>query len=253
MEKENKNNALIYAITKENINRLINSIKLKSGKEDAIREIYGKGKFVDTKRALILFNIIDNKYQFTEEGRKVAYGDVNEIQKVWFEVINNYAAYANYIKSLIVSTNIKKVETVNAEDIINYWGMNNYGTSANNRREGVSAFASFVELAGIGEYKIGRHGASSRITFFLDKIKDGINKKDIKKNIELIIQPEEESNNIMSEDSKKIEERLKDKVEKEGNLYEYRSTLKDNVMININIDMSNWKTEDIEKILKILG
>lgn len=251
-EENEKNSALIYAITKENINRLINSIKLKAGKEDAVREIFGKGKFIDTKRALISFNLINEEFQFTAEGRKVAYGDVNETQKVWFNAVNTYAPYSNYIQSLLVSTKTNEIETVNVEDIINYWGMHDYGTSANNRREAVSSFAAFVELAGIGEYKIGRHGAQTRITFFLDKIKEKINENNIEFTAKEITEHQKKQIYNLQEDFKCSNENQDRKVEE--NISSYRNDLKinDNVTININIDMSNWNIDDIEKILKLL-
>lgn len=251
-EENEKNNALIYAITKENINRLINSIKLKAGKEDAIREIFGKGKFIDTKRALLSFNLINDEFQFTAEGRKVAYGDANQTQEVWFNTVNTYPPYSNYIQSLLVSTKTNEIETVNVEDIINYWGMHDYGTSANNRREAVSSFAAFVELAGIGEYKIGRHGAQSRITFFLEKIKEKINANNIEFKAKEIIDQEEKQIDNIQETFECSNENQDRKVEEKISSYRNDLKLNDNVTININIDMSNWNIDDIEKILKLL-
>lgn len=253
-EENEKNSALIYAITKENINRLINSIKLKAGKEEAIREIFGKGKFIDTKRALISFKLINEEFQFTAEGRKVAYGDVNETQRVWFNTINTYDPYSNYIQSLLVSTKINEIKTVNVEDIINYWGMHDYGTSANNRREAVSAFAAFVELAGIGEYKIGRHGAQSRITFFIEKIKKKMNENNIESKIDVTTEYQEKQVNNKPKVFKCLNENEDEDEKILENINSYRNNLKinDNVTININIDMSNWQIDDIEKILNIL-
>lgn len=253
-EENEKNSALIYAITKENINRLINSIKLKAGKEEAIREIFGKGKFIDTKRALISFKLINEEFQFTAEGRKVAYGDVNETQRVWFNTINTYDPYSNYIQSLLVSTKINEIKTVNVENIINYWGMHDYGTSANNRREAVSAFAAFVELAGIGEYKIGRHGAQSRITFFIEKIKKKMNENNIESKIDVTTEYQEKQVNNKPKVFKCLNENEDEDEKILENINSYRNNLKinDNVTININIDMSNWQIDDIEKILNIL-
>lgn len=251
-EENEKNSALIYAITKENINRLINSVKLKAGKEDAIREIFGKGKFIDTKRALISFNLINDEFQFTAEGRKVAYGNARETQRVWFNTINTYAPYSNYIQSLLVSTKINEIETVNVEDIINYWGMHDYGTSANNRREAVSSFAAFVELAGIGEYKIGRHGAQSRITFFLEKIKEKMNGNDSESKIDVTTEYQEKEVNNIPEVFKCFNENEDEKIPEDINLYRDKLKINDNVTININIDMSNWQINDIERILNML-
>lgn len=252
-EENEKNNALIYAITKENINRLINSIKLKEGKEDSIKEIFGKGKYIDTKRALNLFNLINDDLQFTIEGRKIAYGNVNETQELWFRIINTYAPYSNYIKSLIVSSKIEDIIIVNTEDIINYWGKLGYGTSANNRREAVSSFAAFIELAGIGEYKIGRHGSQSRITFFLEKIKESMNKNKTDENLEKEISDNLNDVNMdITEPNENIQEN--ESIMKSEDISFHRQNLKinNNVTINVNIDMSNWKTEDIERILNIL-
>lgn len=252
-EESEKNNALIYAITKENINRLINSIKLKEGKEDAIREIFGKGKYIDTKRALVLFNLINDELQFTNEGRKIAYGNANETQDLWFSIINTYAPYSNYIQSLIVSSKIDDTIIVNTEDIINYWGMHGYGTSANNRREAVSSFAAFIELANIGEYKIGRHGSQSRITFFLERIKERMNRNKIEND------PEEELGDNLSDVNKddieldnNFQENQNITMSKEISSYSQNLKFNNNVTLNINIDMSNWKIDDIEKILNIL-
>ena len=251
-EENEKNNALIYAITKENINRLINSIKLKEGKEDSIREIFGKGKFIDTKRALLSFNLINDEFQFTAEGRKVAYGDATQTQEVWFNTVNTYPPYSNYIQSLLVNPKTNEIETVNVEDIINYWGMHDYGTSANNRREAVSSFAAFIELAGIGEYKIGRHGAQSRITFFLEKIKEKINTNNTEfKAKEITDQQEKQIDNIQETFECSNEDRYR-KVEEKISSCRNDLKLNDNITININIDMSNWNIDDIEKILKLL-
>jgi hypothetical protein len=55
------------------------------------------------------------------------------------------------------------IEETDIEEVKNFWGKNDFGASPNNRDEAASVFGSFIQLAGLGEFIIGRRGKSTRI------------------------------------------------------------------------------------------
>lgn len=166
IEEDYKNKSLPYCANKENIDKLLNAIKHKEGNEDSIKAVFGKGKYLEVKRSMLTFNVITEDMKLTDLGRRIIYSNENEVNKCWYEIITNYKPYEEFIQYFKVN-NKSNTSEVDAEEIKKFWGRCSYGSSENNRSDAVPTFGSIVELAGIGEYKIGRRKQPSRIIFEL--------------------------------------------------------------------------------------
>lgn len=248
-EKEKKQESLLYYATRENINKLIEAIKLKPGNEKDIKISFGTGKYLETKKALITLGIIDDTMQFTTIGRNIAYNSP-DAQKLWFELIMNYKPYESYINSFIISNKGTNID-IDTSDIKNFWGRSGFGSSEQNRKDATSTFAAFLELAGIGEFTIGRRGNSSRILIDYNKLDEKIKelntpKNDIQENI-IEDAIEEKDETVDFKTSNQIE-----KVNSEKNNTNGINNNFSNATININIDMSTWTEESVIRALEII-
>lgn len=250
-EKEEKQESLLYYVTKENVNKLIQAVKMKPGNENDIKTSFGKGKYLQARKALITLKILDDTMQFTDIGRDIAYDSPN-VQELWFGIIMKYKPYESYINSYII--NHKGTNDVDTTDIQNFWGRNGFGNSEQNRKDATPTFAAFLELAGIGEFTIGRRGNSSRILINYTKLDENIKKFN-------------NSNNIIQKDAmektiKEINETVDLNLSNQSNI---TNTAEDNLnssisnhnnfsnaTININIDMSTWTEESVIRALEII-
>lgn len=88
-EKKEDNNLPAYT-TADNIILLLDAYKIKNGKEDEAKMIFGKGnsRYSNTKSALRIFELInEDDCNLTNLGRKIAYSNEDE-KKV--EIITNF-------------------------------------------------------------------------------------------------------------------------------------------------------------------
>lgn len=251
-EKNEKQESLLYYVTKENVNKLIQAVKMKPGNEEDIKTSFGKGKYLQAKKALITLKILDDTMQFTDIGRDIAYDSPN-VQELWFETIMKYKPYESYINSYIINHKDTN-DDVDTTDIQNFWGRSGFGNSEQNRKDATSTFAAFLELAGIGEFTIGRRGNSSRILINYTKLDESIKKFNNSNNI---IQ-KDTTEKTMEEINKTVDLNLSnqssitnitdDNISSNINNHNNFS----NATININIDMSTWSEDNVIKALEII-
>jgi len=163
-----KNIALPYYVTVGTINKLIDAIKRKSGDEVSIKSIFGEGKYVNCKSALLLFGIITNNMQFTTFGKSIAYAiDEHQKKDAWKKVIKKISAYDDFL--IYFQLNKKGISTCELDIVKNYWGSKDICKSDQMRNDASITFGYILSLAGLGEYRKGKQG-TSRIEFYLDEL-----------------------------------------------------------------------------------
>ncbi len=157
---------LPYGTDDEDILRLIEAIKRKAENEKAIREIYDKSNFETSRKALETLGILDSQFGFSPSGKELAVEkDERRRQKVFLELFLNYPPYGHFLESV---SHAGELTITTTESVKDYWWKHNYGTSGNNREDGVVAFGKLLRLAGLGKFVIGRRGKLSRIEWTPD-------------------------------------------------------------------------------------
>ncbi|WP_342416676.1 hypothetical protein NST83_04165 [Paenibacillus sp. FSL R10-2782] len=151
---------LPYGTSWENILKLLEAIKKKQGDEKSIRAVYSGAKIDGARKTMEILGLIDG-FNFKALGKELAY-ETNEEKKreIFRKVILNYPPYELFLAKL---TESEFQQETDIENVKNFWGRNDFGASPNNRDEAASVFGSFIELAGLGEFIIGRRGKATRI------------------------------------------------------------------------------------------
>lgn len=248
-------NTLPYKATKENIEKLLDAVVKKQRNEQEIKAIYSGGKYEECKRTLITLELINKEMELTEQGRNIYYSNQNEKEVEWYKVIKNYKPYENFIEYLINNRNDDLVE-IDAEDVKSYWGKNSYGASDINIQEGVRTFGNILEISNLGKLIKGTNKTNTRLQIDLKEIRRIQN------------QPVLTNKENVEEDHK--DEKIKDKEE---NMYEAKEELLPNNFsvqdlenkayveenkkiapnINIDVNMTDWDIDKIEKVVNILS
>lgn len=253
MKNNEKKEALLYYATKENVNKLIQAVKLKPGKEKDIKISFGSGKYLETKKALITLGIIDDSMNLTNVGREIAYDNSNA-KSLWFETIMKYKPYESYLSSYIINHKAES-EDIATTDIQNFWGRNDFGNSEQNRKDAAPTFAGFLELAGIAEFTIGRRGNTSRIVIDSTKLIENSKKLDSSNsNIQEEVMQEtnaEENETINLQNPLNTVRTVDNPITTNTNDNSNHNNFS-NATININIDMSTWSEESVVKALEII-
>ncbi|MGB2925885.1 MAG: hypothetical protein WBB82_11345, partial [Limnothrix sp.] len=167
MQTSVENSNLPARIDDNDVIKLLNAIKSKPEQEGLIKAIYNKGNFDQTKNALETLDLINDQCQLTTNGGNLVevFSESDEELKKVFEdlflaILLNYEPYEIFLQSIAHSS---KLESTTTEDIIEYWQNHEYGSSITNREEGATTFGKLMYLAGLGTYKVGRHGNKTRI------------------------------------------------------------------------------------------
>lgn len=253
MPKVNGNNLPAYT-TVENILLLLDVLKRKT-KEDEVKAIFGKGgsAYTNTKSALRTFGFIKNdSVELTDKGRRVVYSEdvdrKNEIQKV----LVSYPPYEVFLLNLLQKENLTITEV---DEIINFWGKANNGSTERNREDGAKLFMSIIDYLEFGKTVKGRGVNATRIEWKEDvkgRIRDML---DSQNNTSVSI----ESNENESEEIIAVERGVKGEHFSDPSV---QNTLSDesiskrhvNVVnyphITINVDMSDWDGEKIKLFFK---
>lgn len=237
---------------KDNVEKLLEAIKRKSGDEKGINATYSGAQFANVKRALETLGLIKD-YTLTDLGKNILYStDEKEKEAAFLKAIMSYEPYEYCLNYLAQSKCGKEIK---ASDVKNYWGKNNYGSSERNREDAFPIFACFLELAGIGELIIGRRGNESRIncTIELDKI---INEFDTNREFKM---QQSQTESTLSVDKSNSHEPIV-QMTMTSNEIDYDPkfapetyvNLKKQPIVNINVDMSDWNIEKITAFFKAL-
>lgn len=256
MAKILRENTLPYKTTKENIQKLLEAVVKKSKNEQEIKAIYSGGKYEECKRSLIILNLISKDLELTDQGRNIYYSNQEEKEKEWYKVIKEYKPYENFIEYLINNKNDAQIE-IDAEEVKAYWGKNSYGASDVNIQEGVRTFGNILEISNLGKMIKGTSKAKTRLQINLDKIKKLQEQleNDIEENKEINADKEylkdEEKKEIIKKELPKNDIAL-EKTDEIDNVCVENS--KKNVPnINIDVNMTEWDVEKIEKVVEILN
>lgn len=167
-KSERESNSLPAYTSAENILLLLDAYKRKNGKEDEAKIIFGKASsaYTNTKSALRTFGLInENDCEFTTLGRNVAYSEEDEKKQELLHVITSYLPYESILANIFQKGPINETEI---KTITNFWGKFGKGSTQRNLAEAAYLFGSMVEYVGLGTYKIGRKGKSSRIEWEAD-------------------------------------------------------------------------------------
>lgn len=157
---------LPYSTDDEDILRLIEAIKRKPDNEKAIRDIYNKSNFETSRKALEVLGILDSQLSFSTAGKELAIERENGLKRELFlKFFLRYPPYGHFLESISHNSDLSITET---ESIKDYWWKHNYGSSGNNREDGVVAFGKLLQLTGLGKFVTGRRGKQSRIEWNLD-------------------------------------------------------------------------------------
>lgn len=255
---DNKN--LPAYITAENIIDLIAAIRSKKGDEDAIKAIFGKSLalYNHTKSAVKILGITNaDGCSFTDLGTKLAYSNESEKKELLTKIAISYFPYESLLVNIFKGDNITETTT---DDIINFWGKFNYGSTEGNRFEGAKLLMNILQYIDFGEFKVGRGGNKTRIIWNTNA-KEKFNDL-LEKNRNLIVEDDEDTDdsNIKNEtyDNSKEDnnELANDKpamdaiTEMAQDKLETRVGISISPNITINVDMSEWTDDKIKNFFK---
>lgn len=262
MAKGSNNNLPAYT-TVDNIISLIDTLKRKNKNEDEVKAIFGKGDsaYTNTKSALRIFGLIENEsLEFTPKGREVAYSQGNDMKGEIIKILKNYPPYEVFLFSLLQKSDLIQTEI---DEIANFWGKANYGSTQRNIEEAAKLFMGIIDFIEFGKFKIGRGKNPTRIEWVTD-IKDKISSLSQETTSNPIVEQkvttipqQKETNEASVVDTTSMEE------EQEENPPIVSITDERNVRlgskpigtvnmpnITINVDMGDWSDEKIKTFFK---
>ena len=246
---------LPYGTTSDNIVKLLDAIKNKQGDEKGIKAVYTGSKFDSTQAALETLKIISG-INLTDIGKSIVFESDDTKKKTAF--LNAVLAYPPYEYFLSYITQSAPVAETEIDALKNFWGKNNYGT-ANNRSEAAPVCFSIFQLAGLGEYVIGRKGKSTRFIWkedFTDIIK--------RTQISTVDSPADQETFLESGNDVPTVEYDNTSITDNGNT-EKAASITPNVIypttricsiiptnLEIKVDMTEWELDRIEKFFEII-
>lgn len=247
-----ENFTLPYEVTADNIIMLFDAIKVKEGNEEGIKKIYGGAKFDSTRKALEIVGILENGLNFSQSGRALAFeSEEGKRKDMFLDTIMKFPPY-EYLLRNISNTGFPNETDLNY--IKNYWGKHNFGNSPNNRDSAATVFGYFVELAGLGELKLGRKGKSTRIIW--DSNADSRLRETLDMNSTVVneLNSDFDTNKNTNEISINTDSQI-ESIEQQNEISVSHNThisqsVKYNPKIVINVDMSLWDIDKIQAFFK---
>lgn len=245
---------LPYGTTADNIAKLLDAIKNKHGDDKGIKATYSGSKYETTQAALEALGIISG-LTLTSLGKSIAFeADESKKKKAFLKAVLGYAPYEYFLSYITQGTPPAETEL---ETLKNYWGRNNYGT-ANNRSEAAPVCFSILQLAGLGEYIIGRKGKNTRFVWvenYAEIIKqtkqdDGSSAEEEKAPLppEVTFQ----TNGGNPKPTELDEHNLAPMSNAPSIIYKHASAIIP-TNIEIKVDMTEWDLEKISAFLKIIN
>lgn len=237
----------------ENIIALIEVLKVKNKNDEDAKAVFdfSNGIFTSTKSALRQFGIISvESLEFTTLGKEIAFSNDEKRKEAFLSVLRGYTPYEKFLLSIQHSR--KSGEYTSLEDLKNYWGRNNYGSTERNRSDAVKLFFGILDYLGLGSYTKGR-GSKNPTRFVWDE--------KVLEIISAIFTPLSER----QEETLKIDQKLfiempsetnkKEKVysgDRNANIPKIASEHKTTFNVTINVDMKDWPMEKIKEFFKYL-
>lgn len=154
--------------TVDNLFSLIDTFKRKSKSEDEAKAIFGKGEsaYQNSKSALRAFGFIEkDSLNFTDEGREIAFSQDSGKKAVMLKVLKKYTPYEAFLFSLLKKDDVVKTDI---DEIVNFWGIANYGSTQRNREDAAKLFMSILEFLEFGRFIKGSGGSKTRIEWSAD-------------------------------------------------------------------------------------
>lgn len=156
-----KNRVLPYRTTGEEVLSFLNR-RVKGHSLEQIQALYSSAHaYQGTLIALTELGFLGSSGDVTELGQALSLAKDEERARVMLRAVAEYEPYGLLLEALLKG--VKPDDATSTDRIERWWSVNQYGKSANNRTEASTAFARFVEFTGLGEYRQGRRGHSSRI------------------------------------------------------------------------------------------
>ncbi len=257
MAKTSGNNLPAYS-TIDNMLLLLDTLKRKK-KEDEVKAIFGKGGsvYTNTKSALRTLGFVEiDSLEFTDKGRKVVYSQDEDRKNEMVKMLVTYPPYEVFLMSLLQKNNLNTTEV---DEIVNFWGKANYGSTERNREDGAKLFMSILDYLELGKYVIGRGNNSTRIEWESDIIERIQRLIDLQSNYDTCTSHKEQED---IEDVVYTENNLVDDTKGETSIQlttitngnEKMKAEKMDVVrsphITINVDMSEWSDEKIKTFFK---
>lgn len=254
---------LPYGTDDEDILRLIDAIKRKPDNEKAIKEIYNKSNFENSRKALEILGILDSQFSFSTDGKALAIErEDSRKQQLFLKFCLRYSPYGHFLESLSHTNALFVTETGSIKD---YWWKHDYGSSGNNREDGVVTFGKLVQLAGLGKFLIGRRGKPSRVEWspnakaLIDKAcTPNENTSDLGEQFEIPASGQEYADDPVSTANDDLDNFKEDSVNVK--IYTEKSSLPQVVLpstalniipnIAISVDMSEWDASKITTFFK---
>lgn len=243
-------NTLPYGTTADNIVKLLDAIKNKQGDEKGIKATYTGSKLENTQNTLELLGIISG-LNLTSRGKAIAFESDELVRNSLFlKAIMEYPPYEYFLLYVIQDGAPEETEI---DFLKNYWGKNDYGTSPNNRNEAASVCFSIFQLAGLGEYIIGRKGKSTRFIWrdnYVSKINAAKESND-----EVVSENFTVENNQINDlqEKQQMENSLQPQIIQTNNGYKMTpSNLTFPTTIEIKVDFTDWDLKKIAAFIKLL-
>ena len=249
-EKTETNPNLPAYTTVDNMINLMQALRKKNNDENEAKPISGMADsvFSSTKSALRILGLIEANCKFTSLGKEVAFATSDqEKQKTILHIITSYKPYQNTLYHIFQ----KDAKETTVEEVINYWGRYNYGTTERNRKEAASLFGNCIEFSGLGKFIKGVQGNPTRIIWD-NKAQQYFSE---------ICEPEElrsdeekdsgnlESTNFANADTMITTPRCETDLNRESQLPIGVSDRKVPTII-VKVDMTNWGDDQIRSFFK---
>lgn len=253
------NDTLPYKTDDQDILKLIEAIKRKPDNEKAIKEIYNKTNFENSRKALEVLGILDGRLDFSSQGKELAVErDDSQRERLFLQVFLRYPPYGHFLESVSQANSLSTTDTKMVQD---YWWKHNYGSSGNNREDGVVTFGKLCQLAGLGKFVPGRKGLLSRIEWKPEAkalIDSACNSHPEEQTVEEqsieSISTEEASTSdsipLIDDYSSIAQTFTSEKVNYTSQPQSYHPTPKAIPNISVSADMSNWETSKIITFFK---
>lgn len=257
MAKTSGNNLPAYS-TIDNMLLLLDTLKRKK-KEDEVKAIFGKGEsaYTNTKSALRTLGFVEiDSLEFTDKGRKVVYSQDEDRKNEMVKMLVAYPPYEVFLMSLLQKNNLNTTEV---DEIVNFWGKANYGSTERNREDGAKLFMSILDYLELGKYVIGRGNNSTRIEWESD-INEQIQKLiDLQSNCDTCTSHNEQEdiedvvyteNNLVDDTQDEMSIQLTTITNGNEKMKAEKMDVVRSPHITINVDMSEWSDEKIKNFFK---
>ncbi len=251
------NSALPSYTTVDNIIALIDTLKMKNGKEDEVKALFGKGNsaYSNSRSALRTFGFIEaDNLNFTKEGQEAAYSQGEDKIGEMTKILKNCRPYEIFLLSLLKNGSAS-VTTI--DDITNFWGKASYGSTQRNREDAAKLFMSIIDYCEFGKYVIGRGNNATRIEWSSDIIERIKNLNNDSNNVQEVSEEKtissDANENLAEQEPEMLNEAhsaINEETVKGLDISKENLHTTNTPNITINVDMSEWSDDRMEAFFR---